>query len=97
MGEIILPSQIKESDNIPLDVIAEMLNVDVEDLYDLSLEDISKLTIAYSEQKVEVINKILEKRNEAHTTVIEAQKEYGITKGDLSFMFFEELKGAATK
>ena len=94
MGEIILPTQITESDNIPLDVIANMLNVDVEELYDLSLEDISKLTIAYSEKKVEVINKILDKRDQAHTTITEAQKEYGITKEDLSYMFFEELKGA---
>ena len=92
MSEIILPQQITESDNIPLEVIADMLHVDVEELYDLTLEQISALTIEAANEKSRIINETLEKRDVAHDVIVSAQKEYGITQEDLSYIYFEELK-----
>lgn len=73
-------------------MIAEMLNVDVEDLYDLTLDQISELTVQIADDKVEIINEILNKRTVAHDTIKTAQKDYGITSDDLSYIYFEDLK-----
>jgi predicted transcriptional regulator len=89
MSNIILP----DIENIPLDVIASMLNVDIEDLYDLTIEQISDLTIKAAEEKSKNQNEVIEKRTTAHDTVRTAQKQAGITDEDLSYIYFEDIKG----
>lgn len=89
MSDIVLP----DVENIPLDIIAGMLGVDIEDLYDLTLEQISALTIQAAEEKSKEQNEVIEKRTNAHDTVKVAQKQAGITNEDLSYIYFEEIKG----
>jgi len=88
MENIVLPTL----ENTPIEVFAEMLNMDVEDVYDLTPEQLTALTIQYAEDKKNEINQILDNRNVAHTTITTAQKEYGITKDDLSILYFDQIK-----
>lgn len=86
-SSIILP----DAENLSLDVLAEMLNMDVEDIYDLTLEQLSDLTIQAAEEKTNKINQVLDNRNVVHTVITKAQEDYGVTRDDLSAIFFEEI------
>jgi hypothetical protein len=68
-----------------------MLNMDVEDIYDLTLEQLSDLTIQAAEEKTNKINQVLDNRNVVHTVITKAQEDYGVTRDDLSAIFFEEI------
>jgi len=87
-NNIILPN----AENLSLDMLADMLNMDIEDIYDLTPEQLSDLTIQLAEDKSRVINEILDNRNTAHTVITNAQQEYGITKEQLTEIYFDELK-----
>lgn len=88
-NNIVLPN----IDNLSFEMLADMLGLDIEDIYDLTLEQLSDLTIKHAEEKSKIINGILDNRNSVHTVVKKAQEEYGITPEDLSVMYFEEIEG----
>ena len=91
MKEIINILKEPEKSEITLEQLAELLNIDFDELCNLTLQDISDISVEIANKNTERINSILENRNIATTEVTELQTQHGITKEDLSQVFFDNL------
>ena len=72
--------------------MAEYLEVEEDVLYDLTLDEISQLSIAIASEKNDRVNKIIDDRDKPYRLIRDKQKEDGLTDEVMTKMYFGEKK-----
>lgn len=78
-------------DNYTLQSLAEDLGVELNELLDMSLDEIGDYSVHLAQAKADRINQVIENRNDAFLNIRHAQEEVGITQNDLKEHYFKEI------
>ena len=87
----------EETKNLTIEDFAKELNVKPEDLYDMTLDEISELSHKIAEHKIDRVGDLLDRRSNAVGQIRRAQQDAGITQGEMTRMFFQDLSQGAEK
>jgi len=82
----------EEEKETTLEDLAKELGIELDQLVDLSLDEVAELSEQKAKQKSIKIKKHLDKRHEALNVFRTAQNEAGITNNDMTKIYFEDLK-----